>query len=109
MLACCDQLLKIHQDQRIGLLQQFVNFFRQSRESLRKFIDSTTSVATTLDLRRNGVELLKYEILMTTEFLLGNGTSPNANEFRKMFEQMNVNIDSVMRKHQPISLVFVFD
>jgi hypothetical protein len=52
------------------------------RDALRKFIDTISSSVTSLDLKRNGVEMLKFEILMTTEFLLGNGMSPNAEEFK---------------------------
>jgi hypothetical protein len=109
-MQCCEKLKSINQDGRIGLLQDFVSKFRLSRDSLRKFIDSTTSISTTLELRRNGVEMLKYEILMTTEFLLGNGSSPNIEDFKKLvkfdftqFQQMNSNIDTVMRKYQPAS------
>jgi hypothetical protein len=105
VLDCCDRLAGIHQEGRIGLLQEFVSHFRMARDSLRKFVDSTTSISTTLELRRNGVDLLRFEILMTTEFLLGNGQSPNAQEFRKLFQTLNVNIDAVMRKYQPASKV----
>jgi hypothetical protein len=102
---CCDRLSEINQEGRISLLQEFVSHFRLARDSLCKFIDSTISISNTLELRRNGVDLLRFEILMTTEFLLGNGQSPNAQEFRKLFQTLNVNIDSVMRKYQPASKV----
>ncbi|KAJ3301079.1 Rap1 GTPase-activating protein 2 [Kappamyces sp. JEL0829] len=107
VMKCCDKLKTVVQDGRIGLLQEFVSHFRMVRDALKKFIDYTTSVVTSLDLRRNGVEMLKYEILMTTEFLLGNGTSPNAEEFRKLFGNMNINIDNVMRKYQPASKMMI--
>lgn len=81
---CCEKLKTVAQDSRIVLLQEFVSYFRTVRDSLRKFIDLTAAVAGNLDLRRNGVDMLKYEILMTTEFLLGNGSSPNAVEFKKL-------------------------
>ena len=80
----CEELQTVAQESRIGLLQDFVSYFRTVRDALRKFIDLTTAVATSLDLRRSGVDMLKYEILMTTEFLLGNGCSPNAEEFKKL-------------------------
>lgn len=107
VIKCCDKLNAVTQDGRIVLLQDFVSHFRLVRDSLRKFIDATISVVSSLDLRRNGVEMLKYEILMTTEFLLGNGTSVNAEEFRKLFQMMNTNIDAVMRKYQPASKMMV--
>jgi hypothetical protein len=81
VLQAFEKLRTVTQDGRVGLLQEFISQFRMARDSLRRFIDSTTSIATTLELRRNGVDLLKYEILMTTEFLLGNGSSPNAEDF----------------------------
>ena len=84
VVKCCERLKTINQDGRIGLLQDFVSQFRLTRDNLKKFIDSTASISATLELRRNGVDMLKYEILMTTEFLLGNGVSPNMEEFRQL-------------------------
>jgi hypothetical protein len=81
---CCQKLNCITQDARFELLQEFVYNFRQARDCLRRFIDSIGSTPVTLDLRRNGVDMFKYEILMTSEFLLGNGTSQNAIEFKNL-------------------------
>lgn len=89
VIKCCDRLKTINQDGRIGLLQDFVSQFRLARDSLKRFIDSTASISATLELRRNGVDMLKYEILMTTEFLLGNGVSPNMEEFRALVFAIN--------------------
>ena len=63
VIKCCERLKTINQDGRIGLLQDFVSQFRLTRDSLKKFIDSTASISATLELRRNGVDMLKYEIL----------------------------------------------
>ncbi|KAJ3271834.1 Rap/ran-GAP protein [Terramyces sp. JEL0728] len=84
VLSCCEQLKNVRQDGRITLLQEFVSHFRLVRDCLRKFIDLMAGSTSILDLKRNGVDLLKYEILMTTEFLLGNGSSPNAIEFKRL-------------------------
>lgn len=107
VLKCSDRLKNVPQDGRIILLQEFVSSFRLVRDSLRKFIDSTVSIVSSLDLRRNGVDMLKYEILMTTEFLLGDGTSQNFADFRKLLNIMNMNIDLVMRKYQPASKMMI--
>lgn len=83
-LQCFEKLYTVQQNARIGLLQDFVTNFRMIRDSLRSFIDLTSSASNNSELRQNGVDFLKYEVLMTTEFLLGTGKGPNAIDFRSL-------------------------
>ncbi|KAJ2996016.1 Signal-induced proliferation-associated 1-like protein 2 [Globomyces sp. JEL0801] len=107
IIQSCDRLKSISQDSRIPLHQEFVAGFRNVRDYLRKVMDCSGNLSVVVDLKRDGVDLLKYEILMTTEFLLGNGQSTNAEDFRRLIERLNTDLDTLMKKYQPTNKMMI--
>ncbi|OAJ36671.1 hypothetical protein BDEG_20821 [Batrachochytrium dendrobatidis JEL423] len=84
-------------ENRKVIISTFSTHFKTSRESLRELIELTNSVVTVVDLRRNGIELLKFEKEWTSESTFGS--SKGLDEFRHLLSNINTNVEFVMRRY----------
>nr|KAJ3419585.1 Signal-induced proliferation-associated 1-like protein 1 [Polyrhizophydium stewartii] len=98
ILQCCERLKTLPNDQhRKPVLADFLTVFRPLRDSLRRFIELTNSVVTVVDLRRSGIELMKFEKEITSDMVAG--TVKSLDEFRHLLASINTNIEFVMRRY----------
>ncbi|KAJ1332817.1 hypothetical protein BSLG_008446 [Batrachochytrium salamandrivorans] len=97
LLQLCDKFQNSTPDARRVVLTSILVTVKSQRDSLRELIDLTNAIVTVVDLRRNGIELMKFEREFNTES--SSGTLKNMDEFRHLLRNINTNVDFVMRRY----------
>ncbi|KAI8928684.1 hypothetical protein BC831DRAFT_447554 [Entophlyctis helioformis] len=98
ILQFLDRARSIPREQRKTILGDFFGVFRTLRESLRRFVELTNAAVTVVDLRRSGIELMRFEKELSWD--MSNGTVSGCEDFKHLLSSINSNIEFVMRRYK---------
>lgn len=94
-LLFCDRVKIAAPEEFIIFSHEFRELVAELRLQVYAFIGQTSSAIGTVDLRRNGIELSRFEKQFSKEF----GSGKPTNEFRNVLALINTNVDYSMRRY----------